>query len=191
VGRVLYVASYDRNVYALDAGSGQELWRVPIDGQVVYGPSVANGIVYASTDAGTLFAIGGTESAAAAGLTGTPITPASATPAAAASPVAAARFPGEFVWRTTGGPVPLTETNVLAVAPDGNLWVMDGRHNQFQIFTPDGTYLETWGTSGKAEGQFNFTRVDGGAVGGIAFSPDGGFYVTDARNYRMQPVDAQ
>ena len=59
----------------------------------------------------------------------------------------------EFVWQTKGGPdLPLDPINP-AIDPDGNLWVPDGRNNRFQIFAPDGTFLETWGEPGSAGGQ--------------------------------------
>ncbi|MGH2618423.1 MAG: hypothetical protein ACRDJC_24600 [Thermomicrobiales bacterium] len=64
--------------------------------------------------------------------------------------------PVELVWQTKGGPdLPLDPINP-AIDPDGNLWVPDGRNHRFQIFTPDGEFLETWGEPGSAEGQFDF-----------------------------------
>ena len=59
VGGVLYGASFDNHLYALEASTGNELWNYELDGAIDFGPSVANGVVYASTDGGTLYAIGG------------------------------------------------------------------------------------------------------------------------------------
>ena len=59
VDGVLYVASFDRTIYAIDAATGEERWHFPIDGEVSYGPHVANGIVYAGTDLGSVCAITG------------------------------------------------------------------------------------------------------------------------------------
>jgi outer membrane protein assembly factor BamB len=42
---VVYVG-VDNIIYALDAGSGTELWRFPTGSYVVAGPTVANGVVY-------------------------------------------------------------------------------------------------------------------------------------------------
>src|SRR6187402_2194891 len=97
--------------------------------------------------------------------------------------------PVQFLWETRGDPAdPLGNPAFLAVAPDGNVWVTDGPHNRFQIFAPDGTYLETWGETGAGEGQFDFTTVGwyGYDHGAIAFAPDGGFYVADPGNFRIQ-----
>lgn len=67
VDGVLYVASFDRNLYAIDAATGEERWRFPIDGEVSYGPHVASGVVYVGTDLGSVFAIGGADAFAVAG----------------------------------------------------------------------------------------------------------------------------
>ncbi|MFT4040657.1 MAG: PQQ-binding-like beta-propeller repeat protein [Thermomicrobiales bacterium] len=181
---VAYVASYDRNLYALDAATGEERWRYEIDGELTFGPSVAYGIVYASTSFGTLYAIGGSESWPGAGAT--PVA-ALATPLAAA-PALAAEGSATFRWRAEGK-TPLARAYGMAIAPDGNIWVSDGLHNQFQIFSPDGEYVETWGKAGSGDGEFDFA-VEGGAVSTIAFRPDGGFYVTDTGNTRVQQFAA-
>jgi DNA-binding beta-propeller fold protein YncE len=97
--------------------------------------------------------------------------------------------PVEFLWETSGGPdTPLGNPSHLAVAPDGNIWVVDGDNDRFQIFAPDGTFLEMWGTSGSGEGELDFTTVGWGGYdqAGIAFAPDSTFYVTDPGNHRIQ-----
>lgn len=95
----------------------------------------------------------------------------------------------ELAWQSTGGPDPLFVPTGLAFDPDGNLWVTDTGNNRFQILTPEGEYLETWGEAGEGDGQFNFYRTPnnpGEAVGDIAFAPDGSFYVSSAGNGRIQ-----
>jgi tripartite motif-containing protein 71 len=109
---------------------------------------------------------------------------------ALASAAPASTAPVEFLWRTTGGPEPLTFSDALIVAPNGNLWVSDSSRNQFQIFAPDGTWLESWGEGGAGDGQFDFRRRNGDALADLAFAPDGSFYVSDAHNYRIQQFDA-
>jgi len=97
--------------------------------------------------------------------------------------------PVEFLWETSGGPdSPLGNPSHLAVAPDGNIWVVDGDNDRFQIFAPEGTFLEVWGISGSGEGELDFTTVGWGGYpeAGIAFAPDGTFYVTDTGNHRIQ-----
>jgi tripartite motif-containing protein 71 len=93
-----------------------------------------------------------------------------------------------LLWETAGGPTPLSKTSSVRVAPDGNIWVADGAHSQFQIFAPDGTFIEAWGTPGSGDGQFNFVRPnsDGDSFGAVAFAPDGSFYVADMGNHRIQ-----
>jgi sugar lactone lactonase YvrE len=76
----------------------------------------------------------------------------------------------------------------LALAPDGAIWVADGDNSRLQIFAPDGTLREVWGTPGAGDGEFDFTTLDwaGYDQGAIAFAPDGTFYVADPGNYRIQ-----
>jgi sugar lactone lactonase YvrE len=97
------------------------------------------------------------------------------------------------IWETTGGPdTPLDAPFGMAVDPNGNLWVADTNNARFQIFAPDGTFRETWGTAGAGEGQFNFQTFDqagSGAPGGygdIVFDDQGNFYVADPGNFRIQ-----
>jgi DNA-binding beta-propeller fold protein YncE len=92
----------------------------------------------------------------------------------------------ELVWETRGGPdLPLGLPGQLALDPDGNLWVPDSTHDRFQVFSPDGAFIEAWGRSGAGEGDFEF---DSGMYpgGAIAFAPDGAFYVVDPGNRRVQ-----
>lgn len=100
--------------------------------------------------------------------------------------------PIEFLWETRGDPDdPLGNPAHLTVAPDGNIWVADGENHRFQIFAPDGTLLEVWGTKGSGEGEFDFTTIGFGGYdqGAIAFAPDGAFYVADPGNHRIQKFD--
>jgi DNA-binding beta-propeller fold protein YncE len=97
--------------------------------------------------------------------------------------------PIEFLWETRGDPAdPLGNPAFLAVAPDGAIWVTDGDHDRFLIFSPDGGLIESWGETGSGEGQFDFTTRGWGGYphGAIAFAPDGGFYVADPGNFRIQ-----
>src|SRR5215218_3903520 len=98
--------------------------------------------------------------------------------------------PVQFLWESRGDPnSPLgLPAYFVAVAPDGNIWVVDGTNNRFQIFAPDGSLVEVWGEPGNGEGQFDFTaaKSPGYPFGAIAFAPDGGFYVSDPGNARIQ-----
>ena len=97
--------------------------------------------------------------------------------------------PVEFLWETRGDPAdPLGNPAHLAVAPDGSIWVADGDNHRFQIFAPDGSLLEVWGTLGSGDGEFDFTTAGwaGYEYGAVAFAPDGTFYVADPGNHRIQ-----
>jgi DNA-binding beta-propeller fold protein YncE len=94
----------------------------------------------------------------------------------------------EFLWLATGGPNSLLGEPIQpAIDAAGNLWVPDTAHthNRFLIFTPDGTFLETWGAPGHGEGEFAFS-CSGVGLGGIAFDTAGNVYVADAGNQRVQ-----
>jgi len=130
-------------------------------------------------------------------------TPARSSPAATGSPSPPARTPGSssFViptyapqavthlaaaWETAGGPA--TRMGVPEIAPDGRIWVTSSVDNAFRILTPGGKLSETWGSLGSGNGQFNFS-LSGNDAGAIAFSPDGGFWVLDTGNFRVQRFD--
>lgn len=98
----------------------------------------------------------------------------------------------EDLWETQGGPdVPLDGPFGMAVDPRGNLWVADTGNARFQIFAPDGSFLETWGSAGSGPGQFNFHPYDEfvgmpGGYGDVTFDRDGNIYVADTGNFRIQ-----
>jgi DNA-binding beta-propeller fold protein YncE len=97
-----------------------------------------------------------------------------------------------FLWSTTGGPEPLGWAEQITVDPDGNLWVADGPSSRFQIFSPDGEFIEFWGSAGTTEGSFDFLAPEsagmapGAALGSVAFDSDGSLYVADIGNHRIQ-----
>jgi DNA-binding beta-propeller fold protein YncE len=94
-----------------------------------------------------------------------------------------------FQWAAMGDPNHLLYLPLaIALDPHGTLWATDA-YGQFQLFAPDGTYLETWGTPGTGDGQFNFVRPGGDSYGGVAFAPDGSFDVVDTGNLRVQQFD--
>lgn len=191
VGNTLYVASYDQTLYALDASTGQERWGFELDGITDIGPSVANGVLYISTDAGSLYALGssGMEQMAAPIIAADSSTPAAtATASNAGVPLVS---PPTFLWQTTGGPDPMYAVGAVAIAPDGNLWVMDAGNNRFQIFTPDGAFLETWDGTGGGGEKFGFLHHDGGFDGDVAFDADGNIYVAESGAKRVQVFDPE
>jgi len=89
-------------------------------------------------------------------------------------------------WSTAGGSA--TTFGPPEVAPDGRIWVASSVDNVFRILTPRGTLSETWGSPGSGNGEFNFS-LNGENAGAIAFGPDGGFWVADTGNFRVQRFD--
>ncbi|MDP8957782.1 MAG: PQQ-binding-like beta-propeller repeat protein, partial [Actinomycetota bacterium] len=55
---VVYVGSDDGHLYALDAGSGEELWSFQTGGAVVSSPAIAEGAVFVTSMGGTIYALG-------------------------------------------------------------------------------------------------------------------------------------
>ena len=51
VNGVVYVGSFDNNVYALNASTGAKLWSYTTGGAMYFSsPAVANGVVYVGSD---------------------------------------------------------------------------------------------------------------------------------------------
>jgi streptogramin lyase len=68
----------------------------------------------------------------------------------------------------------------MDVDADGNVYVADQGNSRIQKFTPDGTFVLKWGTSGTGIGQFTSNLVD------VAVSESGAVYVLD---HRVQKFD--
>jgi tripartite motif-containing protein 71 len=67
----------------------------------------------------------------------------------------------------------------IAVAPNGNMYVVDGIDNYVTYFSPSGSRLGAWGREGSGEGEFNSPL-------GVAIGPDGTVFVADTGNHRVQ-----
>lgn len=100
-------------------------------------------------------------------------------PGQSASPLSAA-------WETAGGAA--TRFGVPELGPDGRIWAASSVDNAFRILTPEGDLSETWGRPGSGDGEFDFT-VGPDSAGAIAFAPEGGFWVLDSGNFRVQRFD--
>jgi DNA-binding beta-propeller fold protein YncE len=77
----------------------------------------------------------------------------------------------------------LVDPKNVAQAPDGKLYVVQGRGARVTAFNPDGTVATSWGGSGQADGQFQ-------EPWGIAVAPNGNVYVADTWNHRVQFFDS-
>jgi len=97
------------------------------------------------------------------------------------------------IWKGTGPTWVNPSFQPLAVDPKtADVWAAVPFANLFWVFAADGTYLESWGTAGSGPGQLDLSdhgqNPDG--FGAIAFAPDGGFYVGDVGNNRVEEFDA-
>lgn len=106
------------------------------------------------------------------------VLPAFATPAFASDPP-----PVVTSWGSTGsGPGQFDDPRDVAVAPDGNVYVVDANNSRVQYFTSSGSYLGEWGGSGTGQGQFQNPQQ-------IAIDKDGNVFVSDGAN-RVQKFTA-
>ncbi len=82
-----------------------------------------------------------------------------------------------------------TSPHDIAIAKNGDIYVADARNHRIQHFSPEGQFINAWGSyasidSGNAPGgTFN-------EPWGIAVGPDGSVYVADTWNYRIQKFTA-
>src|SRR5690606_14001903 len=118
-------------------------------------------------------------------VSGTPVT------AATASPVAEAGFDQSQValLQTITGTDehPLVAPQGIAIAPDGNVYVVNALADTIEIYAPDGSWLESFGGTGTGPGQFRFHNPgDPSGIGDLGFDADGNLYVFDLLNNRVQ-----
>jgi DNA-binding beta-propeller fold protein YncE len=82
-----------------------------------------------------------------------------------------------------GGP-PFNRPTNLAVAPSGDLYVVDGYGNcKVHRFSASGELIQSWGDPGSGPGQFNLPH-------GVAVAADGRVLVADRENDRIQVFTA-
>ncbi|MFN0316303.1 MAG: 6-bladed beta-propeller [Burkholderiales bacterium] len=72
----------------------------------------------------------------------------------------------------------------IVLAPDGNLYVVDGGNFRVQVFKTDGTFVRTFGAIGARYGQFSRPK-------GIAADAAGNIYVADAAFGNFQIFNPQ
>jgi hypothetical protein len=100
--------------------------------------------------------------------------------------------PLTLLWKASRPTPSGVATGAPAIDPTGRIWVPSGFDSTFWIFSPSGKYLESWGSKGSADGLFDFVDTTGGVrqgYGAIAFASDGGFWVADTGNHRVQHFD--
>jgi DNA-binding beta-propeller fold protein YncE len=83
-------------------------------------------------------------------------------------------------WGGPGsGPGQFNFPSGIAVAANGNVYVVDRNNHRVQYFTPSGGYLGEWGVYGDGPGQFLSPH-------GIAIDKSDNVYVTDVLSSRVQ-----
>lgn len=92
----------------------------------------------------------------------------------------------EFVMQIDQEAASLMQVVDVAVAPNGDIWVVDAPAHRIHIFDSAGSRRETWGTTGSGEGEFNFGPNAAVMLGGA-----GNAYVMDRGNNRVQKFDSE
>lgn len=77
------------------------------------------------------------------------------------------------------GDSPLALPSDIAIAPGGNIYIVDGGNHRVVVYDSDGTYLRTIGSEGSAEGKFSGPM-------GITVDKRERIYVADTNNHRIQ-----
>ncbi len=181
-GDVLYIFNpVSQTLHAFDASDGSTIWQLEEHAFAGKGPAISNGVLYAATDLGVVFAIGsGTEEAGAS--SGSVI----ATPDDIAASSGFDQSQIELIWETAGPEAsPLELPQDIGIAPDGSIYVLNPRADQFHVYAPDGSFVETWGGPGNGPGEFSFYGANLW-FGAIDLDADGNIYVFDLHNHRIQ-----
>jgi hypothetical protein len=87
-------------------------------------------------------------------------------------------------WLALRAAGPFNHPTEMIAHPNGDVYVTDGyRNSRVHRFTGDGRLVKSWGTPGKAAGQFHLPHS-------IAIGPEGSLYVADRSNKRIQIFSA-
>jgi len=163
-----------RRLYALDAATGEELWRLDLDGGTDCCVAVANGAAFVGTWSGSLYAIGGS--------TDVQVQP----PASSRPEAAAVQNPFTVVETLDPAVTGLSGAGSLAFGPDGNLYVVQTSPPAIKVLRPDGTPIRSFGSPGAGPGELDFADK----APAIAVGTDGRVYVTEAGNSRVSVFEA-
>ncbi|MEP6871360.1 MAG: flippase activity-associated protein Agl23 [Anaerolineaceae bacterium] len=83
----------------------------------------------------------------------------------------------------TPGPFDLFGPRDAIIDASGNIWVTDTGNDRIQVYTPEGQFLKTVGSSGSGPSQFDEPV-------GISQGPDGAIFVADMFNRRVVVLNA-
>jgi RHS repeat-associated protein len=81
-------------------------------------------------------------------------------------------------------PGQLKEPRATALAPNGNIYVLDTGNARVEEFTPSGSYVATFGASGKGNGQLS-------SPFGFAVDSKGNIWVADTGNDRVEEFNSK
>ncbi|NWJ96234.1 MAG: glycosyltransferase family 39 protein [Chloroflexi bacterium] len=76
----------------------------------------------------------------------------------------------------------------IALAPNGDILVLDSENARVQRFDKDGKFLSTFGGSGRDDGKFALAQYSSGPSG-VTVDDEGNIYVADTWNFRIQKFD--
>jgi outer membrane protein assembly factor BamB len=192
-GIVYLFAGNERRLYAVEAATGNLLWRfdAPATGNCCI--AVARGAVFVGLQDGSVLSIVGDhrplspQPFPSPAPSATPTTPPSTGPSPTPVPSLA-----RVIWSTDIRRMGFAPVCQIAVDPTtGRIWAPEAGSDKIAVFEPDGTLVEEWGGSGSEPGQFDFSRGNGDGYGTLAFAKDGSFFVLDAGNRRIQHFDAK
>jgi outer membrane protein assembly factor BamB len=194
---MLYILSEgDGSVHALDAATGSEIWRVALGDQLGCCIAVAKGRILLGSRSGTIYTLGDDRGVEASSLPGASPRPTNPVPSAATKPTNPPTAPlpapmiGTLLWSTSGPGEQFNWPEAVAVDPGSRSWVADPWNDRFAIFEADGSFAGYWATPKAGDGHFRLNRPNTDGYGGIAFAPDGGFYVLDVGDRRVVEFDA-
>ncbi len=71
----------------------------------------------------------------------------------------------------------------VAVAPDDTVYVSDNTNDKIVHYTKTGTYIDSFGSTGSGNGQFNEPK-------GLAITAAGDIFVADSANHRIQKFNS-
>ena len=171
----LYVVTRDR-AFALDVTTRQEAWSVELEAYAEYGPVVADGVVYAGTQAGVVHAIGSAADAPVG--------------SGAAAPSSGAGLPeiGELE-REVSVPDDVEFVVGLGADADGRLYLPDLLNGRILVSDGQAPFVEGFGEPGSEPGQLDFIRDNNdpfNSIGDAAVAPDGTVWVANPDNFRVE-----
>ena len=113
----------------------------------------------------------------------TATTTATAEPTPTTTPEPATEYAFLTQWGQPDNDIKLNEPNMMATAPNGDIYVTNTAENRILRFASNGEFITAWGSTGSDNGRFN-TPI------GIGVDGMSNVYVADFANHRIQKFDA-